>query len=105
MARLAGDELIAAKILAAIQVPFELSNASCVRFSSIGMAIRAPGLRDGAALLRQADAALYLAKEAGRGRFHGLMVMLAERVGRQTSRLAVHRRARSAKWLSATLAK
>ncbi|MGQ0798603.1 MAG: diguanylate cyclase domain-containing protein [Pseudomarimonas sp.] len=83
-ARLAGDEfvvileslgepdeagLIAGKILAAMQTPFELATGSCVRSSSIGITIRAPGLRDAAALLRQADTALYVAKEAGRGCF------------------------------------
>jgi len=91
VARLAGDEFVvvlehlrpdsardeaeslAAKILAAMVPALRVDDASLTFSTSIGIALRAPGETDAAALLQRADAALYAAKHAGRGtwRFNG----------------------------------
>ena len=83
-ARLAGDEFVvileglgvaeeaatvADKILAAAGEPMLLGDAEYRMSISIGIAVRRPGERDGEALLRRADTALYAAKAAGRGCF------------------------------------
>ena len=74
---LSGDELpmetsaaLAARIVEEMSVPFELGDHNVVIGASIGIAI-APDDGDNAdQLLKNADMALYRAKEDGRGRFH-----------------------------------
>jgi len=85
VARLAGDEFVvlleglhaedaiteaeavAAKILHAMARPLSIDGIVLTLSTSIGIALRATGETDGAALLHRADAALYAAKRAGRG--------------------------------------
>ncbi len=67
-----GDELeqLARRIIAAVAVPITLSDGTKLTPSiSVGIAHCQPGT-DHSNLLRDADAALYRAKELGRGRFH-----------------------------------
>jgi diguanylate cyclase (GGDEF)-like protein len=81
IARLGGDEFtiimekiarpedaatIAAKIVAAMRKPFELSGLSVSVSASIGLAFFRGGPIDPDALLKQADTLLYQAKQAGR---------------------------------------
>jgi len=81
IARLGGDEftiimeklakpedasLIAAKIVAAMQAPFELDGVTVSVSASIGLAYYRDGALDPDALLHQADTLLYQAKQGGR---------------------------------------
>jgi diguanylate cyclase (GGDEF)-like protein len=62
----AAAEAVAGLVAAAIAVPVELPGATLITRASIGVAILQPS--SGAdALVRQADSAMYAAKEAGRG--------------------------------------
>jgi diguanylate cyclase (GGDEF)-like protein/PAS domain S-box-containing protein len=85
VARLAGDEfvvileglhegqeaeVVARKILAALETGFKVRAGTLKVSSSIGVAVRKLGQLDGGELLRQADAALYAAKREGRNRYH-----------------------------------
>ena len=68
----AGDELeeIARRLIAAVAVPMTLSDGTTLTPSiSVGLAHYEPG-EDHTSLLRNADAALFRAKDLGRGRFH-----------------------------------
>jgi diguanylate cyclase (GGDEF)-like protein len=68
----AADELegVARRLIAAVAVPMTLSNGTTLAPSvSIGIAHGNSGT-DRSSLLREADAALFQAKELGRGRFH-----------------------------------
>ncbi|MFC4160782.1 sensor domain-containing diguanylate cyclase [Chitinimonas lacunae] len=86
VARLAGDEfvvilenlhqpvhdgaLVAGKILAAMEQPFELSTVTLTRTASIGAAVTGPGRRIRAEqLLATADGAMYRAKQGGRNNY------------------------------------
>ena len=84
VARLAGDEFViileglgseaepanvAAKIVAAMGVPFELQGQRLQVSTSIGLAQHRGGATTAAELLARADAALYQAKAAGRNTF------------------------------------
>jgi diguanylate cyclase (GGDEF)-like protein/PAS domain S-box-containing protein len=85
VARLAGDEfvvileglrdaseaeLVARKILAALEPEFRLRSGTLRVSTSIGIAYRGPGQVDAEELLRNADRALYVAKREGRNRYH-----------------------------------
>jgi diguanylate cyclase (GGDEF)-like protein/PAS domain S-box-containing protein len=85
VARLAGDEfvvileglrdtgethVVARKILASLERPFQVGEHRITVSTSIGIANRVPGLVDAGELLRQADKALYVAKREGRNRYH-----------------------------------
>jgi len=85
VSRLAGDEFtvilehlnnpeeagqVAAKIIAAIDRPITTRAGECSVGASIGIAACAHERMDAEELLRRADAAAYVAKNAGRGRFH-----------------------------------
>lgn len=85
VARLAGDEfvvileglreapeseVVAKKILTALEPEFKVRTGVLKVSSSIGITVRKLGQMDGGELLRQADAALYAAKREGRNRFH-----------------------------------
>jgi diguanylate cyclase (GGDEF)-like protein/PAS domain S-box-containing protein len=87
--RLVSDEAvadIANRLLLAIKEPMELSDeATTVVSASIGIAMAsAPDARPDH-LLRDADAAMYRAKEEGRGRFHVFDTALHERASRKLS--------------------
>ncbi|MES2152782.1 MAG: PAS domain S-box protein [Pseudomonadota bacterium] len=84
IARLGGDEFtiimekisrpedastIAAKIVAAMQAPFELEGATVSVSASIGLAFFRDGAIEPDALLKQADMLLYQAKQAGRNTY------------------------------------
>jgi len=85
VARLAGDEfvvileglrdpteveMVARKILHGLESLFNLGAIQLTVSTSIGIANRKPGQLDAGELLRQADQALYVAKQQGRNRFH-----------------------------------
>ena len=82
--RLAGDEFtiilegvdnisdampVAEKILAAVRAPFHVDGSIRTLTTSIGLACQRADEIDAALLARDADAALYLAKAAGRDRY------------------------------------
>jgi diguanylate cyclase (GGDEF)-like protein/PAS domain S-box-containing protein len=84
VARLAGDEFVivleglvqpqaalavAGKIVEAMRAPFIVEGVDRVVSTSVGVAISDGGEDDADAILRNADAALYRAKRAGRGGF------------------------------------
>ncbi|WP_462321646.1 sensor domain-containing protein [Halochromatium sp.] len=62
-------ERLATRILEAMGREFELGALSVRSGSSIGITLPDPGLEDAAELTKRADAALYQAKDAGRGVF------------------------------------
>jgi diguanylate cyclase (GGDEF)-like protein/PAS domain S-box-containing protein len=65
----AGAELIATRIAVAMQSPVLVSGADVVVSVSIGIAVIDDATLDAETLLRDADAAMYRAKERGRDRF------------------------------------
>lgn len=82
-ARLGGDEFVllqrdlarspaevAARIIADLGEPFLVNGTSVRTGASVGVATVPPDVADGDTLLKEADAALYAAKAAGRGRWH-----------------------------------
>lgn len=84
IARLGGDEftiimekitrredasVTAAKIVSAMQAPFELEGATVSVSASIGLTFYQDGALDPVALLKQADMLLYQAKQAGRNTY------------------------------------
>ncbi len=92
--RLGGDEFVvlqsvgeqrdsidrlAREILAAIAQPFSIDGNELIPSTSIGIAIAPDDGRDGGTLLRNADLALYRAKEAGRGTYAFFEESLNER--------------------------
>ncbi|HSQ99633.1 MAG TPA: EAL domain-containing protein [Sphingomicrobium sp.] len=92
--RLGGDEFVvlqsvgeqrdaidrlAREILAAIAQPFSIEGNELIPSTSIGIAIAPDDGRDGGTLLRNADLALYRAKEAGRGTYAFFEESLNER--------------------------
>lgn len=64
--------IIASKIIAALSEPFELKGERCKIGGSIGIAIYPDASLDSEALIKQADDAMYLAKQSGKNtyRFH-----------------------------------
>lgn len=84
VARLAGDEFtvlledmgsaaeaasVAERILTALHYPFQLANHEVFAMASIGIAYADPNTRTPEDLMRNADAALYRAKAAGKGQY------------------------------------
>lgn len=63
------SELVAEKILKAIQIPFVLDKVEYTVTTSIGIVLRLKGQTDGEHLLQRADEVLYRAKTAGRNTF------------------------------------
>jgi diguanylate cyclase (GGDEF)-like protein/PAS domain S-box-containing protein len=63
------SELVAAKILQAMTLPFVLADVEHTVTTSIGIVLRAKGQTDGNQLLQRADEVLYRAKSAGRNTF------------------------------------
>ncbi len=62
------EDVLAAKVLAAMVTPIPLAGREMVMSVSIGIAICAPGAQSAEQLLRDADTALYAAKNRGRNR-------------------------------------
>jgi diguanylate cyclase (GGDEF)-like protein/PAS domain S-box-containing protein len=60
---------VAEKVIEQIAVPFELDDREVIITSSIGIAVYPENGRDLDMLLRNADAAMYAAKQAGRNRY------------------------------------
>jgi Amt family ammonium transporter len=63
-----GALVIAERLTAALKRPFRLGDEEVFVSASVGVALPGPSARTAADLLRDADAALYRAKGAGRGR-------------------------------------
>ena len=108
LARLGGDEFtvlledlddhvepvaLAERLVTALRQPLEIDGRRHVVTASIGIAVSIPGDRDAADLIRQADLAMYRAKELGKGRFEIFDQSLARRARR---RLDVEAELRSA---------
>ena len=98
LARLGGDEFtvvledlddlaepigLAERLVAALREPLEIANRRYVVTASIGIAVTAPGDRDASELLRQADLAMYRAKELGKARHEVFDQGLARRARRR----------------------
>ena len=77
-------EDVAERILASLGRPFELCSQQVTVTPSIGIALFPTDGMDGEALIKNADAAMYLAKERGRNNFqffdHGLSARYSERL-------------------------
>ena len=84
LARLGGDEFVvlldslqsqddveevAARIITAIEQPFDIGGNILYSNASIGIALCTPQYQDASEILRDADAAMYQAKSMGRGRY------------------------------------
>ncbi len=69
LARAPDCEVAAGKIIEALALPFELGGTVASISASIGAALYPVHGSDGAALLAHADAAMYVAKNAGKNRF------------------------------------
>jgi diguanylate cyclase (GGDEF)-like protein/PAS domain S-box-containing protein len=108
VARLGGDEFtiilaelrhpedavsVAQKILDAVQVPLSIGGMSIVVTSSIGISLYPQDGADPEALLRNADSAMYRAKEAGR---NTVQLCTDEMKQRAMDRLSVESRLRTA---------
>ncbi|HEX4906915.1 MAG TPA: EAL domain-containing protein [Acidimicrobiales bacterium] len=98
LARLGGDEFtvmledladpsepvaLAERLVQALREPLEIADRRHVVTASIGIAVTKPGDRDPIDLLRQADLAMYRAKELGRGRYEVFDQGLARRARRR----------------------
>lgn len=85
VARMGGDEftiiiadvqesedatIVAAKVLASLAAPFVLKDRECIIGASIGVAVYPDHGSDPEILIKHADAAMYIAKEQGRNRYH-----------------------------------
>ena len=62
-------EAIAERLMKALKLPFRTESGAIVLSASVGVAIGTDVKSDAVGLLRDADAAMYKAKEAGRARF------------------------------------
>jgi EAL domain-containing protein (putative c-di-GMP-specific phosphodiesterase class I) len=60
---------VAERILESLMVPFGVSHKEVFANASIGIAVSHPGQTDADELLRNADVAMYAAKERGKGRY------------------------------------
>ena len=69
LARAEDASIIAAKIVTAMQAPFELDGVTVSVSASIGLAFYRDGIVSPDALLKQADVLLYQAKQAGRNTY------------------------------------
>jgi diguanylate cyclase (GGDEF)-like protein/PAS domain S-box-containing protein len=98
LARLGGDEFtvvledlndlsepiaLAERLVVALRDPLELGGRRYVVTASIGIAVTMPGDRDARELLRQADLAMYRAKELGKARYEVFDQGLARRARRR----------------------
>ncbi|MEJ7582972.1 MAG: EAL domain-containing protein [Acidimicrobiales bacterium] len=60
----------AQRILAAMAPPFRIAGTDCVAHVSIGISVAGDSTEGSSEMLREADLALYAAKNAGKGSFH-----------------------------------
>jgi diguanylate cyclase (GGDEF)-like protein len=67
---IAAAAALATRVVEALSVPFEVDNHHVVIGASVGIAIAPDDGNDADQLLKNADMALYRAKDAGRGGFH-----------------------------------
>src|SRR5258708_4224188 len=67
---IAASTALAVRVVEALSVPFDLGDHHVVIGASVGIAIAPDDGNDADQLLRNADMALYRAKDAGRGGFH-----------------------------------
>ena len=67
---MAAAAALAARVVEALSVPFDLGDHHVVIGASVGIAIAPDDGNDADQLLKNADMALYQAKDDGRGRFH-----------------------------------
>jgi diguanylate cyclase (GGDEF)-like protein len=67
---MAAAAALAARVVEALSVPFDLGDHHVVIGASVGVAIAPDDGNDADQLLKNADMALYRAKDDGRGRFH-----------------------------------
>jgi diguanylate cyclase (GGDEF)-like protein/PAS domain S-box-containing protein len=65
-----GAALVAAKVIEALDRPFEMEGRELHVSGSIGISVAPEDGMDSAALMRAADTAMYHAKERGRGSYH-----------------------------------
>jgi diguanylate cyclase (GGDEF)-like protein len=108
VARASGDEFVvvlpsteppqaatalAARIIDQLSAPYELVGHQVVIGTSIGIALSRRDCTDAAALLKQADVALYRAKEEGRGRYRFFEEQMDQRM---QTRLTMERDLRKA---------
>ncbi|MCX8098722.1 MAG: EAL domain-containing protein [Casimicrobiaceae bacterium] len=84
-------ERIAAKVLAAIREPIDLGMPPFEAQASIGLAVYPRDGRTAAELLRNAGAAMYAAKQSGRGRIETYSSDLAQRQAERAKREAAIR--------------
>jgi diguanylate cyclase (GGDEF)-like protein len=61
---------VAVKVLEALQKPFELRGNEIHITTSVGIAVHPDDGEDGDALMRNADIAMYRAKDRGRDEYH-----------------------------------
>ena len=98
LARLGGDEFtvmledladpaepiaLAERLVQALREPLDIADRRHVVTASIGIAVTTPGDRDAIELLRQADLAMYRAKELGKARYEVFDQGLARRARRR----------------------
>jgi diguanylate cyclase (GGDEF)-like protein len=80
---------VADRIAAALRAPFDLADEQRYVTASIGICLACDSGRDAADLLRDADAAMYRAKELGKARCEvfdaGMRELVVERVGLESS--------------------
>jgi len=80
---------VADRIGGALRAPFDLANEQRYVTASIGICLACDSSRDAADLLRDADAAMYRAKELGKARCEvfdaGMRELVVERVGLESS--------------------
>ena len=107
LARLGGDEfvallpgcdaahasLLAERVLASLSVPLAVADLTLTPTASIGIAVHPDDGMDFDTLLRQADAAMYRAKQAGRNRCHFFRRDMTEQAGRRLEMEAALREA------------
>jgi len=74
----AGTERIAGEVLRALQAPFELGHAHAHLSASIGITVYPQDGTDADSLIRNADQAMYGAKDAGRDRFNYFVSSMQE---------------------------
>jgi diguanylate cyclase (GGDEF)-like protein/PAS domain S-box-containing protein len=79
----AAAETVARRVLERLAAPVTVSGREFVLSASAGIAIHAGGQGDGEAVIRDADLAMYAAKESGRGRFELFRAAMARELGEQ----------------------
>lgn len=79
LARVEDAALVAQKIVSALAAPFQLGGHEVYVSASIGIALHPLDGRDGDALLKNADTAMYRAKESGRNAYQFYLPQMNER--------------------------